>query len=289
MEGPSRSARPHPPTRAPEVTERGGRRRRRQVRRLLEVPVGGLTVVAVLHLPEDDPPSSGWPLVVTCHGVNGSKIGPSRGFVDLAQRLAERRIATVRLDYRGAGDSEGSSAILSPSTAVEDIEAVVSEVVGSAPVDPTALGLVGHSFGGVVACGALGRLPGVGAVSLWSSPLLLDPGSFPGLSRLTGLEEGAGFDWDGYELGGRFLEEMAAARPLDDLRRASVSVLLVHGADDDTVPVEQSTEAAAELRAAGREVELEVIAPADHSFATRSSLGRAVRVTVGWLARWLGP
>lgn len=270
------------------MTEGNGRSRRREARRLIEVPVGGLTVVAVLHEPADDPPSSGWPLVVTCHGVNGSKIGPSRGFVDLAGRLAREGIATVRLDYRGAGDSEGDSALLSLSTAIEDTEAVVDEIVGSGTVDLSRLGLVGHSFGGVVASEAVSRL-GATAVCLWSTPLAPTPAAFADLPRLADLEDGPGLDWDGYRLGDRFLTEMAVARPLDDLRRASIPVLLVHGAADDVVPVLQSTAAAAELQAAGKEVEVEVISLGDHSFARAASLDRAVRVTADWMVRRLHP
>lgn len=262
--------------------------RRGEVRRVLEVPVGGLTVVAMLHEPDETRPSAGWPLVVACHGVNGSKIGPSRGFVDLAERLAREGIATVRLDYRGAGDSEGDSALLSLSTAIEDAEAVVDEVVGSGMVDLSRLGLVGHSFGGVVASEAVSRL-GARAVSLWSTPLALTPAAFGDLPQLADLEEGPGLDWDGYRLGDRFLAEMAVARPLDDLRRASIPVLLVHGADDDVVPALQSTAAAAELQAAGTEVEVEVISLGDHSFARGASLDRAVRVTAEWMVRHLHP
>ena len=46
-------------------------------------------------------------LVVFCHGFRGSKLGPSRLFVDLAKKLEKENICSLRFDQYGSGDSAG--------------------------------------------------------------------------------------------------------------------------------------------------------------------------------------
>lgn len=247
-----------------------------RMRRPLTVRVDGRLVVAMLHLPSHDPPATGWPVVIECHGVNGSKIGPNRAFVAVAEHLEETGIATVRADYRGAGDSEGDPEDLTPATARADVLAVLAEI---RDLDAGRVGLIGHSFGGIVAAGLSRELPGVQGVALWSTPTdppTLEPGEHP--------TEG-GLDWDGTPLGRGFVEGMAASRPVADLIAAGVPVLLVHGAADTTVPPSQSRRAAVQLGAAGIPVHLDIVPGADHSFGTGRK--RLVELTADWIARHL--
>lgn len=253
------------------------------MREPLVVDVDGQSVVGMLHTPATAPDVA-CPVVLTCHGINGSRIGPNRAFVRLADRLAEAGVATVRFDYRGAGDSEGESEVLSLTTAVRDAQAVLAEATRRG-LHPGQLALVGHSFGSVVAARLATMLPGVVGVSIWSGPTDLE--AMHGVERprrLTGEHVYPdGLDWNGYLLGRRFLAELQVARPVADLRTAGVPVLIVHGTGDEAVPVAQSLRLAQALEQSGQPVQLEIIEGADHSFSSRAHLGRLLQVTVDWL------
>jgi dipeptidyl aminopeptidase/acylaminoacyl peptidase len=78
----------------------------------------GLTIAAVLTLPQAAQPESGFPAVVLAQGLSGVKnvIMP-----DVARALAEAGIATLAFDYRGCGESEGDPQRLFPLERVTDI------------------------------------------------------------------------------------------------------------------------------------------------------------------------
>ena len=47
------------------------------------------------------------PAVLICHGFGGDKLGKNKLYLKLAQELSKAGIATLRIDFRGCGDSEG--------------------------------------------------------------------------------------------------------------------------------------------------------------------------------------
>jgi dipeptidyl aminopeptidase/acylaminoacyl peptidase len=68
-------------------------------------------------------------------------------------------------------------------------------------------------------------------------------------------------------------------------------VLLIHGADDTSAPVEESRRLERALRERGREVELIVVPGAGHVFNFRQpeEARRAWDVTLDWLRKYLSP
>jgi dipeptidyl aminopeptidase/acylaminoacyl peptidase len=82
------------------------------------------------------------------------------------------------------------------------------------------------------------------------------------------------------------------ARLADDLRDAlRAPVLLVHGAEDTSAPVEESRRLERALRDRGREIELIVVPGAGHVFNFKQPdlAQQAWDATVGWLRAHLPP
>lgn len=83
-----------------------------------------------------------------------------RPFLVLADHLTRAGIAVLRYDDRGVGRSSGNFALATHTDFVEDALAVVAWLKQRKDIDPTRIGLLGHSEGGIVAPLAAVKRPG---------------------------------------------------------------------------------------------------------------------------------
>ena len=109
-------------------------------------PLGGLATTVVL--PEAfDKEHDKCPLAVLMHGFMSNKeLFP---LPELACALAKEGIASVRFDFDAHGESEGRFVDMTLSTEMADAKAVLEYVCNMPFV--TAIALIGHSQGGVIA------------------------------------------------------------------------------------------------------------------------------------------
>ncbi len=117
----------------------------------------------VLHEPE----RSNGVGVVFLHGWPGNRIGPHRMFVTLARRLAGLGFHSLRIDFRGRGDSDGRAEDASIGTMIEDT-AVAVDFLARRP-EIKKLYLLGICSGGKVAIGAASADPRLAGLVLWSA------------------------------------------------------------------------------------------------------------------------
>lgn len=90
------------------------------------------------------------PVVFIFHGFTGYKEGVD--LVDIAKRLAEKGIVTVRFTASGFGDSEGSlEHDYRFSNYRRDADAVYNYVTTLPYIDESRCGVYGHSMGGKLA------------------------------------------------------------------------------------------------------------------------------------------
>jgi acetyl esterase/lipase len=173
------------------------------------------------------------------------------GPTPLAEALAGRGWNVWQIEYRQVPNGGGWPGTLDDTAAAIEHLAVVAS---SLEIDPGPAITVGHSAGGHLAVWALSRpgavLPLAGAVSL-AGPLNL---------RL-GEEEGIG---DGavvtFLAGGstEHPERYAAADPMSRIEHR-LPVRIVHGTEDDVVPMNQSDTYVAAARRAGQDASVTVI------------------------------
>jgi acetyl esterase/lipase len=200
----------------------------------------------------------------------------------LAADLAAVGFAAVAVEYRRVGGGGGWPATL------EDVAAALDALPGlpeAERLDLADVAVVGHSAGGHLAAWAAGRqrlpegAPGAGprvrvrAAVLQAGVLDLDRAA----------EQGMGSDAVVAFLGGapaQVPERYGVADPVR-LLPTGAQVLCVHGAQDTTVPPEQSDRYAAAAARAGEPVEVRVVA-GDH-MALIDPAGPAWRLAREWL------
>jgi len=99
-------------------------------------------------------------------GWSGTRYGPQRILLDAARACAAYGATTLRLDFRGRGDSPGDPT----ATTLDDMITDTTDAVAwlRAMHGVARVHLVGLCSGGNVALGAASRLPDVGHVICWS-------------------------------------------------------------------------------------------------------------------------
>jgi len=240
-------------------------------------PAGKLAVHVAPEMSASGPQAA---VVVLCHGFPlGTHAAESTGdsLPGLADRLAaESGRCVVAGCFRGVGPSGGDFSL---DGWLEDLRAFVSH--GADLVTGGGVWLVGFGTGGALALCLAAADQRVRGVATFGAPATFadwaqDVEGMLEFSRRVGVVRSPEYPPD----------VAAWARGFSTLRPDEASallpprpVLIVHGADDDEVPV---TDARVLADAAGRSVELRVIGGAGHRLRADP---RAMALLVGWLER----
>ena len=122
---------------------------------------GELTLEGELHLPDSTPA----PAAVVCHPhpPSGGDMG-NNVVLAACEALAGRGFAALRFNFRGVGSSEG--AFDNGQGEQQDVQAALDKLLSLSEVDPKRIGLVGYSFGAMMAAEvAGGHLRGLALIS----------------------------------------------------------------------------------------------------------------------------
>lgn len=130
----------------------------------------GVPVVGILNQPEgvESPP-----VVLMLHGFTGQKdeFPTSDGaalFAHAAEALAQAGFASLRIDFRGSGESGGEWADTTFSSQIDDAVAAFDSLKTMEEVDGSRVGILGYSQGGLVGAHLAALRPEAGAVVLWA-------------------------------------------------------------------------------------------------------------------------
>lgn len=214
-------------------------------------------------------------MAISCHGMLAHRQGPKH--VMLANLLAGQGIGTLRFDFAGRGESEGDLFDLTYSGEIADLLAAV-EFMASRGAQR--IGVFGSSMGGAVAILAAAREERIAAVATLAA--VAYPGQleerYPAVCH--GWRQQGYIELEGARIGRAFLED---ALQHDTTAAASVlraPMLILHGTEDDVVPVAD----AHDLAAAARNVSLDIVSGADHRFSRQVHLRPAMRQVASFLA-----
>lgn len=247
-------------------------------------PCEGQQIVGMFHLPDDRPGPV--PVVLFVHGFTGNRIEPFRVFVLTARRLAARGIASLRIDCRGSGDSEGDFQDMSITGEMQDVRTALAWLRQREEVDSDRIGLLGFSMGGMVSALVMSEDPGLGAVTLWSP--VGEPQRQLAIRAYPEWEDDLTAEGhvatEAWKLGPAFIQEMSQLDPMAALRAQRAPVLLIHGDQDESVDVRSSDLYEAALQAAGCRVEKVIVAGADHTYTTVDWQETLQSTTVDWFA-----
>ncbi len=284
-------------------------------------PEPGLTLVGTLCLPEDASPRRTAPALALLGGTGGdTRDGdmapersphvvdpPKRGLLRrFAHELAQHGVATLRFDKRGCGESGGLASASDYATDRVDNVAAVGLLRSRDEIDPTRVGVVGHSAGAFNACIVAREVPDLAGVGLlgalsgtieelvrWNWGRVAEhwprfseaerswlrtnrPREVVGAFRTEEFIEAARrgevvvrLEAEGLsvELNTvRFRQDMDQPM-LPEFRHVRCPALVLHGGDDMNVHVEDALRTYEALREAGNgDVDLVIVPGVDHSF-----------------------
>jgi pimeloyl-ACP methyl ester carboxylesterase len=211
----------------------------------------------------------GWALMM--HGITENKDEYGGFYADLARGLNAAGFGTLRFDFRGHGESSGTTMDISVLGDVLDIEASL----GQMPVEPSEpIAFVGTSFGSGPAILAASETSGrVKCLSLIAPVLdyrrtFLEPETpwarqWFTAEAIRNLPTRGHILLEGHKLSPRLIEEFRFIRPLEVLAELQTPTLIIHGDRDTMVPHPVSVAAAR----SNPHVKLHTLVNADHGFS----------------------
>lgn len=214
-------------------------------------------------------------VVVIGHGVTGNKDRPF--LVALGEGLADRGMTNIRISFTGNGDSEGRFEDCHISKEVEDLGSVLDQLGDRRVI------YIGHSMGGAV--GVIRASQDNRIKALVSVAGMVHTKQFAEI-EFGGEEPGKGFMWEeeSCPLSQAFMDDLRTIKSLESKgSEISVPWLLIHGTEDDVVPIGDSEDI---LRNAGENADLIKVRGANHVFAEPHT-AELVKHVGDWLERIL--
>lgn len=233
------------------------------------------------------------PAALLLHGFGSHKDEVGNLYMTLAHTLAEQRIASLRIDFSGWGESEGDMADTTIAGQVADAERATQYLAASQIVDPSRLGIVGFSLGSAITMILAADHPDV-----FKSMVLLSPvghlrddflGSLGQENFDRAAQEGIvtiDLGWRSVTLKQGFFESLAAYDLHQKIRVYPGALSLLAGSEDFSAP---SARLLAEVSSA-KDKQLIILDGADHIFNVLERddfANEVVNAIAAWLAAWL--
>lgn len=226
---------------------------------LMFIQDDGIRLSAILEKPEN---AEECPLVIVLHGFTSSKDRPHT--IRAAAAMREAGFATLRMDLYGHGESSGE---FRHHTLYKWISNTMSAIEWAREEGYTELYLSGHSQGGLVATLAGGmeadRISGL----ILRAPAFMIPqccreGSLLGTQIDPNRIPDSIHVIKGLELDGNYVRVAQTVHVEEAAERFGNPVLILHGDEDDTVPLSVSQE----MERHFKNCELAVMAGETHHF-----------------------
>jgi len=234
------------------------------VQRAVELEHRGMTLRGMEHIPTMEAGGT-VPAVILFHGFTGTKLEPHRMFLKISRSLEQLGIASFRFDFLGSGESDGNFEDMTLSREVDEAHAMLDYVRRHPAINAQRVSVLGLSMGGLVASLLAGERPDeVHKLGL------LAPASNMGDIVTMMLVSGqvkrdvTSFDHAGNLVGRAFAEDLQGLEVYKRASHYAGDVLLVHGADDVTVP--PLTSHTYQAQSYGERGALHIIEGADHTF-----------------------
>jgi dienelactone hydrolase len=245
------------------------------------------------------------PSVVICHGFKGFKDWGY--FPVIADRLARAGCSAVSFNFSGSGVGEDGERFSEPerfghstySGQLVDLGTVLDALCnGALGLQPSAVGLLGHSMGGGIAVLQSARDTRVQALVTWAATARLGrswrPDQIPAWRRTGRFDVVNQRTGEILPLYTDVLDDLEIHGGALDVGRAAAEIrvpwLIAHGAADESVP----TEDARTLHRANAASELLLLEGAGHTFGIQHpwngstpAFDRLSEASVAWFARHL--
>lgn len=227
--------------------------------------------------------STNIPVVILCHGSITSK--NSNSLVKLSEILNKNKIATLRFDFFGHGESEGKFEDITISEIVDDVNQAIKYLMG---IGYNKIGLLGGSFGASAVIFSAQQHPEIFCLAL-KSPVI-DPKQFDELIRSkkefenwkkTGETIYDPTDPKKTKIKYKFFEDYQKYNGFKSAAKIKTPTIIVHGGDDPEVPVEGSILASKVFA----NCELHVIQGADHRYTNKKHYSKMLKLLSGFIIK----
>jgi len=193
----------------------------------------GMNVVCTIVVPQTPYKP---PIAITLNGFGEDRnyveipnTGGEHFYERLSRILAEQGIATLRIDFRGSGDSDGSFSMTTFSSQASDTVAAIDLISNNrdfrARVDKKRLGLVGFSQGGLIASLVASQDDRVDSIVICSA-VASPPITYEFLLTREGIHYGD------FDLGRNFFVEVTTVNPLPAISKFPGPMMCVAGKKD---------------------------------------------------------
>lgn len=232
----------------------------------------------ILALPQK---GSNFPAVIICHGFGKTK--SERKFVDLSRALAKKRMASLRFDFSGQGDSEGDFQKLSIEGQVKDLEAAYNTLCQNKKIDKARIAVLGHSLGALIA--VLFQVKCKKAKTLILVSLALHQRGL--VQKWYTKEQIALWKKQGYldipkgRVGLQYLKEAQSRDWSKIATQIIVPTLILHGRDDKDVSWRYAKDLFTIL--SGKKKKLEIVPLAEHQFEGFEAKNKLIKICSQWL------
>ena len=196
----------------------------------------GERLAATLDLPEDESPIS-YALFAHCFTCTKS----IKAAVNIAAALNREKIAVLRFDFTGLGQSEGTFADTNFSTNVEDL--ILASKYLAREFQPPQI-IIGHSLGGAAVIQAAEKIPSLRAVVTIAAPH--DPGHvahhFENMQQQIEEHGSAEVNLAGrkFTIKRQFLEDLEIQKLDTHIKSLKTALMVMHSARDTTVSIENA-------------------------------------------------
>lgn len=175
-------------------------------------------------------------LIIMAHGFPGHKTGNNDLYGDLEFLLADKGYNCLRFDFRGCGESDGTQEQFSLSSAQDDFKSVLR---WAEEKKYTRFVYIGEGLGGALAVMNV-ELNVQAMILLW--PLLdmqdFYQKNFAELELVETAKKRGYIDHHGHKYGLGLLADLKNASLTGKLKDCYMPTLIMHGARDETIPVE---------------------------------------------------
>ena len=232
-----------------------------------------LKIFGLLTVPDGAPPKGGFPAIIFNHGfIPPAQYVTTQRYVAYQDGFAKSGYVTFKSDYRGHGNSEGtpSGAYGSNAYTIDVLNATTS-VEKLSYVNPNKIGMWGHSMGGFLTLRALVVRPEIKASVIWGGVVASYPDMLTKWTRKTPYPTDQK-TWRGTftalygtpEQNPTFWNSISATSYLSNI---TGPMQLDYGGADEEVPPDFSKTLYAQMKNAGKTVEIYEYPGDDHNIS----------------------
>lgn len=242
--------------------------------------VAGELLSALLELPEDEQPLA-YALYAHCFACTKNM----DAVVHISRALTSNRIAMLRFDFTGHGDSGGDFSSTTFTSQVSDVVSAARFLEQNYQAPKL---LIGHSLGGTAMLAAAAEIPSTMAVVTISAPF------HPVQLRELFCDSISQITQDGqatvsirnrdFTIRQSLLDDLEAQKPEEALKRLSAALLVMHSPHDEVVGIENASQI---FRAAHHPKSLIFLDHADHLLSDVRDARYVGEVIAAWAGRYI--